>query len=75
MAPPVGRFALHRTWVLAGCLLTMGLAWVLWGLHDRAGPGQIQAEYHSASVDDTEVTYFTREGGIALVIWNDFTVC
>jgi len=62
-------------WIATCCLLAVGLIWVSGVFPLRPRPGKVLGEYHSTSIDDTELAYFTQEGGVVLMICTDFTVC
>jgi hypothetical protein len=59
--------------VLVAVLLGVCLIWASGVLRPRSG--EVLGKYHSAAIADTELTYFTHEGRIVLVVWTDFTVC
>lgn len=66
---------LRPLWIAASCLLAVGLIWVSGVIPQRPRPGKVLGEYHSTSIDDTELAYFTQESAIVLMILTDFTVC
>jgi hypothetical protein len=75
MATSSRRIGWRSPWVLATVLLGFCLIWASGVLRPRPGSDKVLGEYHSVSIEDTELAYFTHEGRIVLVVWTDFTVC